>query len=105
MEAAEPAIAAPEVAQKSILDKITDLVNAKDKKTGEDSPTMKGLDEIAKGLTPKINPAAAAEAAKISPIQPDMQAAAGMQAAQALMAQIMASKKRMGTTLTGRPFG
>jgi len=64
------------------------------------------LDQVVGAISPKVNPAVAAEAAKISPMAGGSPEAGGMgmgPQAQSLMAQLMAARrKNMGLTLTGR---
>lgn len=76
----------------------TDQIMGELGKTGGNSP----LDDIAKGISPKVNPAVAAEAAKITPMAADASGAGAAQAAQALMAQLLQKRRgAQGLTLTG----
>jgi len=64
---------------------------------------LEGLDMIAKGLNPQVNPQAAAAAATITPMAPDANGAQNAMAAQQLMAALMQNRQRKyGLTLTDR---
>ena len=102
VEADKPAASAE---QPGFMDK---LLGA-DGKGGAGTPfadAMAGLETMSKGLQPKVAPAAAAEAAKISPAMGGVDAGGGggsPQNAAALMQALLMRNRRppMGTTLTG----
>lgn len=90
---------AAKIPEQSAVEKAAAELNKKDSELG------KGLDDVARGISPKPNPAAAAEAAKISPMSQDPNPLMAAQAAQTLMAQLMQKRQnRLGTSLTSRPF-
>jgi len=71
-------------------------------KGGVGSP-LAGLDDITKGLNPQVSPQAAAAAATIAPMAPDVQGQQNAMAAQQLMAALMQNRQRKyGLTLTDR---
>ena len=79
-----------------------------DEKGGAGSPfadALGGLDTLNKGIAPKVNPAVAAEMAKITPMggmDASLGGAGNPQMAATLMQALLARNKRpMGTTLTG----
>jgi len=79
-----------------------------DQKGAAGSPfadALGGLGDVAKGLSPRVNPAVAAEAAKITPIgggDASLGGGGNPQMAATLMQALLARNRRpMGTTLTG----
>jgi len=95
-----PAPVPPEVVEKTMAEKAAEALTKK----GGDNDFTKGLDDISKGITPRVNPAVAAEAARISPTAVDPTAGLAAQAAQTMMAQLL-QKRNRGLTLTRGPYG
>jgi hypothetical protein len=95
-----PAPVPDAVVEKTLAEKAAEALNKK----GGDNDLSKGLEDITKGITPKVNPAVAAEAARISPTQADPTAGLAAQAAQTMMAQLL-QKRNRGLTLTRGPYG